>query len=112
MGPRHVAWLPPSVVAGLKVSGFLPRAPKLQEIGRSCITFSDPASEASLSLCSIVQAIKGRGGNKKQEKGSMWVWHGHRVGQVDQRYLEVSEKYHLPQIPAEGRSDWAVVWAF
>lgn len=70
MGPRHVAWLPPSVVAGLKVSGFLPRAPKLQEIGRSCITFSDPASEASLSLCSIVQAIKGRGGNKKQEKGS------------------------------------------
>lgn len=29
---------------------------------------------------------------------------------MDQRYLEVSEKYHLPQIPAEGRSDWTVVW--
>lgn len=70
MGPRHVAWLPPSVVAGLKVSGFLPRAPKLQEIGRDCITFSvDPASEASLSVlyCSSDQ---GKGRNKKQEKRS------------------------------------------
>ena len=66
----YMAWLPPRVAAGLKVSGFLPRAPKLQEIGRSCITFSDPASEASLSLCSIVQAIKGRERNKKQGKGN------------------------------------------
>ena len=42
----------------------------------------------------------------------MWVWHGPRVGQVHQRYLEVSKKYHLPQIAAEGRSNWTVVWVF
>lgn len=113
MCPFHVAWLPHSKATSRCLDFLHKHSWYRGQAEAVSLSMTQPPKSHSVTS-SVLYCLSNQCPPRNKGSGiglypPTGEWRDHTIECMDRSYLEISGRCHLPQIPAEGRSAWAVV---